>query len=674
MMKELYEDLHPGSLEPSALPEGMNEGSQLGVPEVEDCESAAVPSKAESPDGKKKILVPEVTSMVKYLFKNHRLQLYSFLNACLRNGTLADVTGVKVLNKVFRKETCSFPGVTFWKIDREDFYADVSVELKLETPMGTVDWKGYLVCWCSFKGDFSCSVEYLAEDLKGERDSLTLLSPFLVPYYTNKRVDQVAEEIWMKYLPEALRNPQARNAAELARRMGLEIRHLPIYNHRGVDSIIFFAEDELIVGTDKSVKYKTDDGKVQRRPEKEKQPKTVVIPANTIVVNSNLIKRDYSAFNIFHECFHNDQHYMFFRLQEMTSNDVRNVKTVEVVVDEGKELTDPIYFMEKQANRGAYGLMMPATPTREMIHDECEKAEGYKHFGERFEMVGMEMAKQLCLPHFRIRARMIQLGNVQAKGALNYVDRKLIQPFAFDIDAWREQHLTFVVDEATVRGLAWKNADFRAIMNSGKYVYADGHVVRNSPRFIERKKDKLVLTEWANAHVDDCCLRFVRVYVQKNVGQYVYGRMYYDADYVRQTQFYLDDLINQQHLDELDAKDEYIKAFPKEFVKAVEQLRNRMDMSYEKLSEVLHMDNSTLMRWMKEPRFYRNEDFLTALCLALDLPDWISRLVFKRAGLQLDEDNKRHRALLHILRVQSADGITAANDYLTRNNLEPLRY
>ena len=216
MMKELYEDLHPGSLEPSALPEGMDAGSQLGAPEVEDCESAAVPSRAESPDGKKKILVPEVTSMVKYLFKNRRLQLYSFLNACLRNGTLADVTGVKVLNKVFRKETCSFPGVTFWKIDREDFYADVSVELKLETPMGTVDWKGYLVCWCSFKGDFSCSVEYLAEDLKGERDSLTLLSPFLVPYYTNKRVDQVAEEIWMKYLPEALRNPQARSSTCLS--------------------------------------------------------------------------------------------------------------------------------------------------------------------------------------------------------------------------------------------------------------------------------------------------------------------------------------------------------------------------------------------------------------------------------------------------------------------------
>ena len=33
---------------------------------------------------------------------------------------------------------------------------------------------------------------------------------------------------------------------------------------------------------------------------------------------------------------------------------------------------------------------------------------------------------------------MIQLGFVQAKGALNYVERKLIQPFAFNLDAWRE--------------------------------------------------------------------------------------------------------------------------------------------------------------------------------------------------------------------------------------------
>ena len=71
-------------------------------------------------------------------------------------------------------------------------------------------------------------------------------------------------------------------------------------------------------------------------------------------------------------------------------------------------------------------------------------------------------------------------------------------------------------------------------------------------------RDQLVLTDWANAHVDECCLRFVRVFVQQNVGKYVFGRMYYDADYVKQTQFYLDDLINKEHLDELDAKYRYL--------------------------------------------------------------------------------------------------------------------
>ena len=94
------------------------------------------------------------------------------------------------------------------------------------------------------------------------------------------------------------------------------------------------------------------------------------------------------------------------------------------------------------------------------------------------------------------------------------------------------------------------------IMESGKYVYADGHVVRNEPEYVERRlvcneddpeeREKLVLTGWANAHVDDCCLRFVRLYVQQNVGRYVYGRLYYDAALVKQEEFYLSVFVNNK--------------------------------------------------------------------------------------------------------------------------------
>lgn len=85
------------------------------------------------------------------------------------------------------------------------------------------------------------------------------------------------------------------------------------------------------------------------------------------------------------------------------------------------------------------------------------------------------------------------------------------------------------------------------------------------------------------------------------------------------------------------------------------------------------MDESTLTRNLEAPRKFMNEDYLTAICLYFKLPDWISRLVFKRANFQFDEEVKRHMALQYILRVQSNDGIEAANEFLERNGLEKLR-
>lgn len=54
-------------------------------------------------------------------------------------------------------------------------------------------------------------------------------------------------------------------------------------------------------------------------------------------------------------------------------HDVRQVKTREVIVDKAEEVKDPIYFLEKQANRGGYGLMMPATDTKNRLQSFAGK-------------------------------------------------------------------------------------------------------------------------------------------------------------------------------------------------------------------------------------------------------------------------------------------------------------
>ena len=103
---------------------------------------------------------------------------------------------------------------------------------------------------------------------------------------------------------------------------------------------------------------------------------------------------------------------------------------------------------------------------------------------------------------------MIQLGHLHAKGALNYVDRHRIQPYSFEEESLREEEYTFDISSITAGCLYEKNADFRKPMDSGKFIYADGHIVRNEPRFVEMTPFRHMLTPLAVQSLDHCCLRF----------------------------------------------------------------------------------------------------------------------------------------------------------------------
>ena len=619
--------------------------------------------------GCKKVAVPILVSVTKVLFDNYRLKLYRALNRWLRNGELSREVGARILNRGINAKVCSFPNVTYWRIDREDFYADVSAVLKLETERGSIEWRGVISCWCCFSDGLEAEVEEL-RSCDHSDEGLDMLSKYLVPYVTNKRVDRIAEKLWEAYMKEALDDPRKRDPVKLAEKMGLTVKYMPVYDHRRVaDSIVFFKEDYLYIGDDRVEKD---------RPLRTDHPEHIKIPANTIVINTNRILKCHSAFKIYHECYHFEEHYLFYRLQELANNDIRKVETKEVIVGEEEEVKDPIYFMEVQANRGAYAFLMPTEHTRRLIEEECGKIGDYRHPGELLEKAGMSMGKILGLPHFQIRARMIQLGRIRAKGALNYVNRgkEKIEPFAFDPDAWREDEHTFVISENTVRGLMERNADLRELISTGKYVYADGHVVRNTPEYVrwDERTERKILTDKANAHVDACCLRFVRMYVQRHVGSYVYGRMYCDTDYIRQNEFYLSDIINTQQVDELEAQDRFVAAYPTDFKEGIDKLKKMNKVSYAKLAEFFNMDDSTIQRKVEDPKWYRDADILTGLCLFFRLPDWLSKLVFDMARYGSVPANKREKALWRILRMQSADGLEAANEYLKSVNEKPLAF
>ena len=659
-----------------SMPYRGEEDHAYALPSDPNCRSAQVPQGVENANGQGYIELPVFDSITKFMMSpkgaNKRIVLYTYLNDQLHSGNLSRIVGVRILNRVINKEVCEFTEFRYWEMSRNEFVADITVQLKLQTRYGDYVWKGVLVCWCGFADDFHIIVDDLVESTENERKGYVALDPFLIQVYKGYEIDNETEKIWMRYkLVDALNNPKARKAKILAEAMKLRVIRLPIYDHKGLNSILFFEEGTIQVGVDKM--KRDDDGRTFVFKDDHGEP--MEIPANTIVINANRVEKGYEDFAIFHECYHYEKHYLAFRLQRLTCSDTRTIQKKSIPITPGMQHKDHLLLMENQADRGASALWMPVSDTRRRIVEKLQQVKQYRHSGELFEQIGISVATQLSMPYFRIRCRMIQLGYIEAKGVMHFVAHKHIRPFAFDPDSLRAEELTFLITPTKIRNLCKESEEFRALINSNRYVYAEGHLVYNDPKFVSRYGKIYVLTDLAIANVDICCLRFVRVYVQKNLGRYVLGRMYMDAEYVERTMFYLGDALKQPNLNNFRAKGAYIDSFPTVFKEAVDLLKSQnKGISNAAIAEALHMTEATFQRALSDPKKYKNEDFVMVLCLYFKLPDWISELLFKRVHVMLDPDDERHAAMLEILRSRSCDGVDAAQEFMKECGVDPLNW
>ena len=75
----------------------------------------------------------------------------------------------------------------------------------------------------------TCSIEYFGAMDELADEELPMLSSYLVPILSNRQMDEEAEAIWARYLPEALRDSEKRSAVTLAKKMGLTIQYQPVY-------------------------------------------------------------------------------------------------------------------------------------------------------------------------------------------------------------------------------------------------------------------------------------------------------------------------------------------------------------------------------------------------------------------------------------------------------------
>lgn len=609
---------------------------------------------------KKTVIVPRVQSMQDYILKHHKRMILAEINRQLDGGTLQEIAQDAQHPVTLHVGDCRFGDMIFWRYDARVLLTDVIISAYIHTGEATQTYDLYCELWVDMsKGmTFTCGECGFLEDKPCR--NLWMLSSYLVPILRKDEVEQGAEELLLRYCPKALEDLREHDAYRLADRMGLRVERYPLYRKKGTLSMLFFCAGEITAEKQDEEGHGLD------------SPYTVSIPAGTIVINSDALHKDCCQLAIYHECIHYDWHYMFFRLQDMHNSDVNTLKTRRMVVQQDIVPANPLKWMEWQARRGSFGLMMPLSMMEPLVAKEWARRSAYHHHaGQKFEGIARTIAADYDLPKFRVRARLLQMGHIAAKGALNYVDGRYIEPFAFSTSNC-EGSTSFVIDRKNLYLIYQENPDFREQLSSGRYIYVDGHVCINDSRYVRVTPQELRLTPWANAHVDQCCLRFINIYEPCGVADYRFGAMNSDEEYNRHYMAFAQSSDTASLKEKMDAVNRTINELPQSFSDALCYVMKRSRVTIEALAEKSGIPTRTISRLRNEERREYSLDQVIAICVALHLPPWLSRKMIEKAGFLLRQ-TPQHLAYQMILDCMYMDTVDEVQQQLVLAGCKKLR-
>lgn len=596
--------------------------------------------------GKKTVIVPRLQRMDEYIRIHYRKAITKRVCQWINHGYVyveSEETAKAIPESIF------FQDIRFWRENRISLLADVRltilIDIVLDGEACQVENTYYAEIGFRLDEQTACQERsFYLLDVEPKHPGMWQLSEYLIPRMTKAEVEEKAQEFVYHHLPGARDNQLQNNAFDMAEKLGLKIERHTLWGHRRTRSILFFHQGTIAV---KEYRSETDSYvKVNK-----------TIAANTIVLNSDHVKIDTPYLDIYHECVHYEWHYLFYRLQNMHNNDLKQIRRVYRVRYEKKGEKDPLSWLEWQARQGSMSMWMPKAFMKEQIAKLWRTTPPHDHLGARYQIMAWKLAESYLLPKYRVRARLINMGHVEAKGALNYYDGHYIEPFSFSRDHGNGCYSFFITPKAYAKLFVEENA-FREIIQTGNFVYVDGHICWNDAAFVEQKKDGPRMTQWAKAHVDECCLRFIEVYEQDEELAYRFGRLNSDDEYNRH---YLSfpGCANEgcTPKERLKAMDSYVRELRKyDFPEMLVKLMSDANVTVEQMVDVTGISERTLIRLRKEQRETYSIDQLVGVIVCLHLPPAVSNLLLERAGIHL-EGNPQMMIYLMIINLHFMDSL-----------------
>ena len=282
------------------------------------------------------------------------------------------------------------------------------------------------------------------------------------------------------------------------------------------------------------------------------------------------------------------------------------------------------------------------------------------------------------------KIRMIDLGYTEAIGVLNYKGRGYIQSY---VTRGPGKDLTYDVEPADIAISFAVNQEFRKMMESGRYVYVDSHLVLNHSKYIDNSYGIAFMTEYARSHMDECCLTFKITHRKRKD----YGASYYtECGLFRQAleedvaeAAYEHNAFNRavddaaSHTQEFKTYVEQTSSImgelPSRFSPTLAYHMKKRNLSSSKLAE-RSLINEDVIRRYKNGTAKNNPDIRTvlAMCVGLQLPPPLCYDMARKAKYDFSSGEIEDIAFQTIICSMTQNSIYECNEMLTSLGFKPL--
>lgn len=388
---------------------------------------------------------------------------------------------------------------------------DVGIELELDVKEGDYHYDETDQCYpwirITCEGDLECGLDdweiKKIAPYNPQNAPLNSMSDSLVPYIAPGQLEEVAKQFLKDYYPEALRiskrdePPVWVDPKVLAERLGLTIVSQRISRDASIFGQLY------MVDTDAEVFEEDIEDTVIRH-----------IVGKTIVVDPmNFLLRNLGSRNntIIHECVHWVKHRKVFELERLFNSSAACI-SCEVVggaaASVAKKATE---MMERQANALAPRIQMPAEPFKAKANEYIGKfmcLMDAKYTVDVMENVITALETDFCVSRQAAKIRLVELGFEDAIGTYTFLDNHYVKPHGFKKGAITvDQTFSLSAQDAAIA--RFLSPELKKLTETGDYLFIDNHYVYNAPLYVQKDTlGKLELTDYARAHMDECCLVF----------------------------------------------------------------------------------------------------------------------------------------------------------------------